>query len=351
LERQEDLKADHYVSAALLDQESTNVETTAAQLEIAESSLINARAVFEQKMAILSQSKLDLERTEIRSPVAGTVINRTVEQGQTVAASLQAPELFQIAQDLHEMQVEASVDEADIGRIKEGMTCRFTVDAYPERSFTGRIEQIRKAPDKVQNVVTYRVIITASNQDLALFPGMTANVEIVLGSRMAVLQVPNSALRFTPKTRNTDSERQASSRHGRGPGDLLKRMEAVIELNETQKAEIAKLATNQRSQFRRPGNSVDREEMRANMKTSMAKLNSRVRALLEPQQQQKFDELVSNSRQHRSQSRSATVWQLDDGNPVAINIRTGLADDRVTEIIHGLAAGEEVIVRAVRRKN
>ncbi|HJL61463.1 MAG TPA: HlyD family efflux transporter periplasmic adaptor subunit, partial [Pseudomonadales bacterium] len=121
LKRREDLREEDYASASELDQDLTTVETTNAQVKMAEAAVANARAVHAQRLAMLSQSQLDLERTMIRSPVAGTVINRTIELGQTVAASLQAPELFQIAQDLHEMKVEASVDEADIGRIKEEM--------------------------------------------------------------------------------------------------------------------------------------------------------------------------------------------------------------------------------------
>jgi len=199
LERRRNLSEKNYISASELDLDVTRVETTRAQLKMAEAAVINAKAALEQKLAVLSQSKLDLERTAIRSPVSGTVINRTVEQGQTVAASLQAPELFLIAQDLHEMKVEASVDEADIGRIREGQACTFNVDAYPERTFSGRVEQIRKAPDKVLNVVTYRVIITTKNADLALLPGMTANVEIMLDKRKNVLQIPNAALRYAPK--------------------------------------------------------------------------------------------------------------------------------------------------------
>jgi HlyD family secretion protein len=199
LARRQSLAQDGHVSASELDADLTAVETATAQLQMAQAAVINAEAVLAQRLATLNQAEVDLERTFIRSPVAGTVINRTVEIGQTVAASLQAPELFQIAQDLHQMKVEASVDEADIGRIAEGLAVRFAVDAYPRRRFSGRVEQIRKAPDRIQNVVTYRVIIAAANDDLALLPGMTASVEVVLGRRQDVLRVANAALRFAPR--------------------------------------------------------------------------------------------------------------------------------------------------------
>ena len=199
LARRHSLKERGHVSESELDADITAVETAAALVQVAKASVTNAEAVLAQREAALAQSELDLERTFIRSPVDGTVINRTIELGQTVAASFSAPELFAIGQDLHQMKVEASIDEADIGRVSEGMQCRFTVDAYPERRFTGRIRQIRKAPNVLQNVVTYKVIITANNADLALLPGMTANVEIVLGRKDEVLRIPNGALRFAPR--------------------------------------------------------------------------------------------------------------------------------------------------------
>jgi HlyD family secretion protein len=141
---------------------------------------------------------VDLERTIIRAPVDGTVILRNVDAGQTVAASLQAPVLFTIAQDLRDMQVEAAIDEADVGRLRVGMLASFAVDAFPRRSFAGEIRQIRKSPQNVQNVVSYTVVISARNPDLALLPGMTANVRIVVEERADVLKVANAALRWRP---------------------------------------------------------------------------------------------------------------------------------------------------------
>jgi HlyD family secretion protein len=137
-----------------------------------------------------------------------------VDVGQTVAASLQAPKLFTIAQDLRKMQVETSVDEADIGRIQVNQRTTFTVDAFPGQDFAGRVKQIRKAPLTVQNVVTYTVVISAENPELRLFPGMTANVKIFVDERPAAVKVPNSALRFSP----ADEEGSTNQGEGGNPG-------------------------------------------------------------------------------------------------------------------------------------
>ena len=148
--------------------------------------------------AQLATSRVDLGRTEIRAPVDGVVIKRSVDVGQTVAASLQAPELFVIAKDLRDMQVETSIDEADVGRIRPGQRVTFTVDAFPGRTFSGEVRSVRKAAQSIQNVVTYIAIVSANNERGELLPGMTANVRIVTDTRDSVLKAPNGALRFRP---------------------------------------------------------------------------------------------------------------------------------------------------------
>lgn len=170
-----------------------------AQVRVAEAQGANAAAVVEQKEAQLQQAEIDLAHTVIRAPITGVVVSRNVDLGQTVAASLQAPILFQIARDLTRMQIDASVDEADIGRIREGQKASFFVDAYPGERFQGQVLQIRKAPQVVQNVVTYDVVISADNPDQKLLPGMTANLRILIERKAQVLKVPNAALRFRPQ--------------------------------------------------------------------------------------------------------------------------------------------------------
>lgn len=191
LARTQELVARNFVSPADLDRAQS-------QFDLAQAEVRTAQATVAQREAQLAAAKVDLARTEIRAPVDGVVIKRSVDVGQTVAASLQAPELFVIARDLRDMQVETSIDEADIGRIRIGQRATFTVDAFPGRTFSGEVKQIRKAAQTVQNVVTFTVLVTADNAAGELMPGMTANVRIVTDTRESVLKVANAALRFRP---------------------------------------------------------------------------------------------------------------------------------------------------------
>ncbi len=190
--------------------------------EVARAQVTASNAAVLQREAQLEQTNLDLERTYIRSPVDGTVIDRQVDVGQTVAASLQAPTLFEIAQDLTKMQIEADIDEADIGQIREGLSARFTVDAHPNRAFDGTVRQVRKAATVTSNVVTYKVIVDAENPEELLLPGMTANVDIVLGIKDGVMRVANSALRFNPP----GAEGRAAG--GFGPGRMTERLDEIV---------------------------------------------------------------------------------------------------------------------------
>jgi len=176
-------------------EEKESIET---QYYSAMADIQSSEARLEQAESQLDSSKVDLTYTIIKSPIDGIVINRRVNIGQTVAASFQAPVLFQIANDLSKMQVECSVDEADIGKVKEGQKVRFTVDAFPSENFTGKVSQVRYSPEIVQNVVTYTTIVEVSNPEMKLRPGMTATVSVVTGEAKNVLRVPNSALRFNP---------------------------------------------------------------------------------------------------------------------------------------------------------
>ena len=173
-----------------------------------------------QTEAALHTAKINLAYTKIVCPVDGVVVSRNVDVGQTVAASFTTPTLYTIAQDLTKMQIDTSVDEADIGRVKVAQEVEFTVDAYPDRTFHGKVRQIRIAPIVVQNVVTYDVVITVDNADLKLMPGMTANVSIVAASKEGVLKVPNAALRFKPTEKDGVSLQAAPAEKvaGRPPG-------------------------------------------------------------------------------------------------------------------------------------
>ena len=188
--RKQDLLAQNFISPAELDTakakaaslvESANVAR--AQVDVARAQVQNAQAIVKQREAQLQQARVDLERTQIRSPVDGIVIKRSIEVGQTVAASLQAPELFVIARNLSDMQVEAAIDEADISRVRDGQKVSFTIDAFPGRSFDGDVRQVRKAAVSAQNVVSYTVVVGFANPGSLMLPGMTANVRIITDSR------------------------------------------------------------------------------------------------------------------------------------------------------------------------
>ncbi|MBT9288971.1 efflux RND transporter periplasmic adaptor subunit [Prosthecodimorpha staleyi] len=184
------------------------VVSSKADIALAEAEIRVAEANVEQKRAAVRIARTDLDRATIRSPIDGIVIDRQVELGQTVAASLSAPTLFVIAAALEEMQLEASIDEADIGRVREGQQVAFTVDAYPGRGFEGRVSQVRRAPKSVQNVVTYTAVVTADNSSGALFPGMTANVRLIVDTRKDVLRIPQAALRFRPAQPAAEAQTQ-----------------------------------------------------------------------------------------------------------------------------------------------
>ncbi len=171
-----------------------------AELEVAKSDLASQRAEAERARAALARAKTNLDYTIIRSPIRGVVISRDVEVGQTVVSSMQAPSLFLLAEDLTNMEVETLVDEADIGEVKRGQPLRFTVDAWPERTFETTVKEIRHGARVDQNVVSYVVVADVQNPDLILKPGMTANVTIEVARRDDCIRIPNAALRFTPSS-------------------------------------------------------------------------------------------------------------------------------------------------------
>ena len=203
--RRRDLERTGFVSKSGLDTASSALASARAAARTATAQVASARAQIAQSTAELSSAQLDLRRTTIIAPAGGVVINKLVEPGTTVAANFQTPNLFEIAADTTRMQVEASVDEADIGQIAEGQPVRFTVDAYPDEKFAARVDQIRKAANENQNVVSYLVILGVDNSSGRLLPGMTANVEIITGQKQRVARVPTAALRFRPREVDRDT--------------------------------------------------------------------------------------------------------------------------------------------------
>lgn len=197
--RKSELLRKHVISENDFDKAKTSYDMALAELKAAQARCRSARAQVDQAGANLEMAGLDLQYTTITSPADGMIVSRHVDIGQTLIAQLQTPVLFLIALNLKEMEVHTNVSEADIGLVKEGQHCFFSVDAYPGKKFSGIVSQVRNAPINIQNVVTYDAVVRVANEELLLKPGMTANVSIVVAHKKGVLNVPNAALRFNPE--------------------------------------------------------------------------------------------------------------------------------------------------------
>ncbi|WP_314438202.1 efflux RND transporter periplasmic adaptor subunit [Massilia timonae] len=274
--RNEQLVAQNFVSSLALDQSRREMDVAAANLKLAQAQFERARA--------------DLNNSVIRSPIDGVVIKRTIDLGQTVAASFNTPNLFQIANDLTKMQIDTSVSEADVGLLKDGLPARFVVDAYPDREFNATMRQFRLAPNVVQNVVTYNVVLDVDNADELLKPGMTAQVRLVVANRPDVLRIPTTALRF-----RLSDEEQAAER------------KKVKETDKDVKQVAAKPA---------PAAAQD-------------------------------DDVAFRSASETA--RMFKIYKLDAMNqPQPVDIRTGLSNFRYTEVLSGdLKPGDRVVTRAL----
>ena len=205
-------------SSAGIAQSKATVEQSQAQVQQSQAQVQQAAAQVQQATAALSLAEVNLSHTTITSPIDGIVVSRDVNVGQTVAASLSAPTLFTIANDLTQMQVIANIDQADIGLVEQAKSVKFSVDAFPGKEFDGKIEEMRLNPVNVQNVVTYNVVIDVANPEQTLKPGMTANLTITIDERNNVLKVPNSALRFTPQDANRQQRTGTGAGAGQGQG-------------------------------------------------------------------------------------------------------------------------------------
>jgi len=284
-DRSQALAAKKLIAQADADTAQSNADALAAGVAAAEGQVAQTRAA-------LHSAEVNLAYTDIRSPTSGVVISRNVDVGQTVAASLSAPTLFVIAEDLAKMQVDTSVAEADVGRLKAGMEATFTVDAYPSEAFKGKVRQVRNAPQTVQNVVTYDAVIDVDNPDLKLKPGMTANVTFVYAEKGDILRVPNAALRFKPP--------QAMLGDGGATGRTGPRAEG------------------QGASARPEGGGAGGGPGGKPSARGPETLDRR------------------------------TVWVLKGGVPAPVKIRTGISDGSFSEVLEGeIEAGAEVIVDAV----
>jgi HlyD family secretion protein len=296
------------------------------------------------------------------------VLSRTVEPGQTVAASLQAPVLFQIAEDLSQMEILLAVDEADIGQVKPGLDVSFTVDAFPDRNFRGKVKQVRLAATNTSNVITYPVVVSVGNSDQSLLPGMTANAEIEVSHRDNVLRVSNAALRYKPDDEGTDANAQQAGGRGNFAGEF-ERIAQAMKLDPGQQAAFdeAMAAIRQRTAARmaqpatqgpattlfgrRPGsnnnqrgNNSNAGAMRQRMAERFNQQFAAFKATLDANQKAHWDREIAAL----LSSRRAPLYKLVDGKPQAVMVRVGASDGSYTEVAGDVRAGDEVIVGSGR---
>ena len=350
-----------FVSGAIRDKALATLEgareqlnAAQAQVAVARAQARNSEAVVKQRESQLSQARVDLERTEIRAPVDGVVVKKSVEPGQTVAASLQAPELFVIAQDLRQMQVDVSIDESEVGRVSVGQQATFTVDSFPGRTFRGTVKQMRKAAQVVQNVVTYIAVIDAANPDMGLFPGMTANVRLITDVRENVLKVPNAALRFRPlgvadiaappvtETKSGGGEEKGKGRGGQG---FIERLNKELQLTPEQRARVETVMSETRGKIESVA-TEDQAERRRQVDRIRAESRTRIAEVLTPDQRARYEAMSGAARGRASGVTNGRVWIPQGGDaPKMIPVRLGLTDGSYTELVSGeLAEGAEVII-------
>lgn len=342
IERQKSLAEKRFASEQALDNAVRDRDVATAEIEVAKAQLKSAEAQIAQRKAALESARVDLERSEIRSPISGTVISRSVDPGQTVASSFQAPELFKIAQDLSRIRIEAQVNEADVGSVAEGNPVTFTVDAYPDREFDGRVTQIRLASTEINNVVTYTVIIEAANEDRRLFPGMTANVKIESARRDGVLRISNDALRFRPREApGSDASRSdgAQDRSERAVQRLKGELSLSDEQTELLRNEVKAITAESAGAGFGP-TTFDPTAFRMKLQMRIAQT---IVPTMAPEQLKIYERWKSG----REATRAAAVWVLGaNGQPERRVARVGLADDQFSEVAGGnIQEGDRVIVR------
>lgn len=345
-----------FASAQLMSQQRAARDTAGAAVQGARASLASAQT--------------DLSRTIIRSPIDGVVVDKQVSVGQSVAASFQAATLFTIAQDLTHLQADISVDEADIGDVREGQDVQFTVDAFPDRDFRGSVTQVRQQGVNTQGVVTYTVVVTADNSDHTLLPGMTANADIVIERQNNVLRVPNTALRFRPSdpdiaARGTalmgGSQRNGAGASGAGSGQrgnwsggqggggrggqrMVQQMTQQLQLTAAQQATMQQ-AIQSAMQNAAPATSADGStDRRAMMRQVRQAAIAAIDPTLTAQQRQALQQMQQGGGQRRQIHNQAVVWVLRNNTPTPVRVETGIADNTNTLLYTGLNAGDQVIV-------
>lgn len=347
-----------------------------ADIALAAAQVQASEAVLRQRQARLSEIEIDLANTDIRSPVDGVVVNRQIELGQTVAASLSAPTLFTIARDLAEIDIYANVDEADVGRIREGQRVTFSVNAYPNRGFEGAVKLVRLGAQTVQNVVTYTGVIRVQNADLALMPGMTANLQIVTDQRGDALRAPNAALRFKPVTQAaivaapavveeaapfTGPAQGGGQAQARAFQALRERVVETVKPTPEQLAAIDRIVADSRARLDADRRGASPEENRRNVQTVRREAIRQIGDLLDPERRDAFRKAVQaqagqgggggqggapGGQRRPRETTPGRVYVLgEDGQPRGVDVRLGVGDGAMTEIVAGeIEAGANVII-------
>jgi HlyD family secretion protein len=352
----------NYDSAvAMLEAAKAQEKASDAQLDSAKAKLEAARAGIKQSEAELELAQVNLDHTKIMAPVTGIVISRNVDVGQTVAASLQAPTLFTIAQDLTEMQVDTNVSEADIGRVAIGQEATFTVDAFPNLTFQAKVTDIRNAPLTIQNVVTYDVVIQVKNPEFKLRPGMTANASILVARRDNVLKIPNAALRFRPDfakkeaalSQKGPAPPSTPSPSAMSPEQILERLKAALNLTPEQQASVSRILKDTQAEIQAARKAGGPEEAKSKAKELRASNRIKIRSLLTEEQKKKYDQVEQRPETGQGPAPIYRVWApVPEGRPVAVEITTGISDGSFTEVASGaLKEGQEIIVEATGGNN
>lgn len=366
-------QADYDRKASLAKQQlvaRSDADLARTALDQARAQINAAQAQINQQTASTQSTRLNLERTVIRSPVDGVVLTRTIEPGQTVAASLQSPVLFQIAENLSQMEILLAIDEADIGQVKAGQGVSFNVDAYPDRQYSGKVHQVRIAATNTNNVITYPVVVSVDNSDQSLLPGMTANAEIEVSRRDNVLRVPNAALRYKPDDDAvTSAGSDTSSRRGGGMVDSLVQATQSLKLDATQQAAfddvVQKMrdrsAARQAPQAQQSGGSslfgggrrggsrggsggADQGAMRQRMLQRFQQQFTAFRASLDASQQQHWDAALTSL----ATARRAPLYKLVGGNLEQVMVTLGASDGSNTEVSGNISEGDQIVVGAAR---
>src|SRR5262245_30084400 len=352
LQRQEALASKGIAATMTLDVATRDADVAKAEIEVAKAQLENAKATIAQREAQLLQAQIDLDRTRIKSPIDGTVIGRTVDVGQIVAASLQAPELFKIAQDLRRIRIEAQVNEADVGAVFEGHSVEFTVDAYPGRRFQGKVSQVRLGALELNNVVTYTVIIEAENDDRKLLPGMTANARIETAKIDNVLRLPTDALRFKPRAADlvaamqNPSLQQLRQEIERARAELALSDEQLGKVNAAMKGvgpEPGAVAASAVAGGARPNQTAAETEARL-----LQRLKYALASVVNESQRAAFEAWKARFESAGRKRRDVTVWVLAPSGLIETRqVRLGLMDDDFVEVIgDGLKEGDRVVLRS-----